>query len=342
MRILVIRTSAMGDVALLAPVIRALRSEYPEADISLLTRRAFNPFFSSVSNLEIINPDFNGSHKGPLGLIRLCNELLKSTKPELVIDLHDVIRTRVLRFLFRIRGVPVFVIEKGRREKRNLIKGRSKIRLKHSIERYSETFRKAGIHIEPLKEKSIFASGKDVNKATHIMAGKSLVNIGIAPFAMHSLKEWPESFMIKLLHLIYHRTPCNFWFFGGRDERSRLEKLSNGIPNSNILAGDYTLDEELAIMARLDLMIAMDSSNMHMAALLGTRVISIWGGTDPLAGFGPWMQPDDSMIRIPVEELTCRPCTIYGKGKCRRGDFACMNWLTPERVLDKIINLETI
>ena len=108
----------------------------------------------------------------------------------------------------------------------------------------------------------------------------------------------------------------------------------------SILAGKLNLDEELALMSRLDLMIAMDSSNMHMAALTGTKVISIWGGTDPLTGFGAWMQPEDYSIRIPVDELTCRPCTIYGKGECRRGDFACMNWLTPEMVFRKIEKLD--
>jgi ADP-heptose:LPS heptosyltransferase len=85
-------------------------------------------------------------------------------------------------------------------------------------------------------------------------------------------------------------------------------------------------------------MIAMDSSNMHMAALTGTKVISIWGGTDPLAGFSAWMQPDSYSIRIPVEELDCRPCTIYGKGKTRNG-FACMNMLTPDLVFKRIEKL---
>jgi ADP-heptose:LPS heptosyltransferase len=89
-------------------------------------------------------------------------------------------------------------------------------------------------------------------------------------------------------------------------------------------------------------MIAMDSSNMHMAALCGIRVVSIWGGTDPLNGFGAWMQPSEYSIRIPVDELTCRPCTVYGKGKCRRGDLACMNWLTPGKVYSEIKKLNIL
>ena len=64
-----------------------------------------------------------------------------------------------------------------------------------------------------------------------------------------------------------------------------MQLFSPGLADSVNTAGNLTLDEELALMSRLDLMIAMDSSNMHMAALSGTKVISIWGGTDPLTGF---------------------------------------------------------
>jgi hypothetical protein len=55
-----------------------------------------------------------------------------------------------------------------------------------------------------------------------------------------------------------------------------------------------------------------------------------------LSGFGAWMQPEDFFVSIPNTELTCRPCTTFGKGECRRGDMACMNWLTPEIVFNKI------
>ncbi|HNV67091.1 MAG TPA: glycosyl transferase family 1, partial [Bacteroidales bacterium] len=88
----------------------------------------------------------------------------------------------------------------------------------------------------------------------------------------------------------------------------------------------------------LDLMVAMDSSNMHLAAMTGVETLSIWGGTHPRAGFSAWGMPPENQIQIPDTELTCRPCTIYGKGTCRRGDLACLEWLTPEAVLQKILN----
>jgi ADP-heptose:LPS heptosyltransferase len=119
-----------------------------------------------------------------------------------------------------------------------------------------------------------------------------------------------------------------------------MASFQTRVPGSENLVGKLNLDEELALMSRLDIMIAMDSSNMHMAALVGTKVISIWGGTDPLSGFGAWTQPPAYSISIPVDELTCRPCTTFGKGTCSRGDFACMNWLTPEIVYNKLNNLK--
>ena len=167
-------------------------------------------------------------------------------------------------------------------------------------------------------------------------------NIGVAPYAKHELKMWPEENMIKLLSLISENNKCRFWLFGGMEESEKLASFQTRVPGSVNLAGKLSLEEELALMSRLNVMIAMDSSNMHMAALAGTKVISIWGGTDPLSGFGAWMQPDNFFISIPVDELTCRPCTTFGKGKCRRGDFACMNWLTPEIVYNKLINLKIL
>ena len=168
------------------------------------------------------------------------------------------------------------------------------------------------------------------------------MHIGVAPLAKHALKMWPENHIVSLMEMIAGHKKVRFWIFGGKEETPQLIEMQNRIPESVLVAGTLNLDEELAIISRLKLMISMDSSNMHMAALSGTKVISVWGGTDPIIGFGAWQQPDEYSIRIPVEELTCRPCTVYGKGTCRRGDFACMNWLTPEKVFEKIINLKII
>ena len=329
----------MGDVALTTPVLKGMRNQYPEIELVLLTRDAFKPFFTSVDGLELIFPDLKNRHKGFLGLIRLFKDINRQSEIDYVIDLHDVLRSKILRLFFRIKGVPIAVIDKGRSEKKSLISGKHKIRLKHSVERYCDVFAKAGFPVIPTKDKWIVPSS-DVILKTGILSGRpGVLNIGVAPYAKHKLKMWPENYMVRLLELIGENQRCRFWLFGGNEDSGRLIALQCRIAGSTNLVGKLSLDEELIFMSKLDMMISMDSSNMHMAALVGTKVISIWGGTDPLSGFAAWMQPESFSIRIPDEELTCRPCTIYGKGECKRLDFACMIWLTPEMVFQKIEKL---
>jgi ADP-heptose:LPS heptosyltransferase len=341
MSLLVIRTSAMGDVALTEPVLAGMRKQHPETRIVLLTRPAFKPFFTSIEGLQFFFPDFNGRHKGLPGLFRLFRDLTRQYQIDRVIDLHDILRSKIIRSFFKITGTPVSVIDKGRDEKRHLTRGGKKIQLKHTVERYCDVFARAGFHVNPYDAENFIPVKEAAIKAESLIAS-GMMNIGVAPFAKHVLKMWPEQNMIRLLHLISEKTKCKIFLFGGSEDAERMRTLSAKVPDSFNVIGQMSLAEELALLGKMDFMIAMDSSNMHMAALAGTKVISIWGGTDPLAGFGAWDQPQNSAIRIPVEDLTCRPCTVYGKGECLRGDFACMMWLTPEVVFRRIMELGVI
>jgi len=330
----------MGDVALTTPVLAGMRKQFPDVELVLLTMESFRPFFSSIKGLRLFLPDLKNRHKGLLGLFRLYKDIKHQGKVDYVIDIHDVLRSKILRLFFRLSGAPVSVIDKGRHEKRNLINGKKKYRLKHTVERYCDVFTKAGFHVLPSTGPWIIPSSDATIKAGSVLGSQNELKIGIAPYAKHTLKIWPEENMIRLLYLISQKHKSRFLLFGGNEEAGRLTNLQSRIAGSDNLCGKFNLDVELAIISKLDLMIAMDSSNMHMAALVGTKVISIWGGTDPLSGFWAWMQPENYSINIPVDELTCRPCTTFGTGKCSRGDFACMNWLTPEIVFQRLNNLK--
>lgn len=340
MRLLIIRTSAMGDVAMVSPVLKAFRLQYPEIELLLLTRSVFKPFFTSGNSLSIFTPELKKQHKGFLGILRLFRDIRKTGKIDYIIDLHNVLRSKFLRWLFRLSGVPVSVIEKGRSEKRSVINGKIKTPIKHSVERYCDVFAEAGFPLIMTEGPWVFPSPEALKRAVSMTDTPGELKIGVAPYAKHKLKIWPEEYMIRLLGMISEKHKTKFWLFGGFEEMERLTAFQSRIPGSFNIVGKLSLDEELALMSKLDLMIAMDSSNMHMAAMVGTKVISIWGGTDPLCGFGAWMQPGDYSVSIPIDDLTCRPCTVFGKGECRRGDFACMNWLTPEIVFKKVDDLK--
>jgi ADP-heptose:LPS heptosyltransferase len=342
MRLLIIRTSAMGDVALTTPVLRAVSLQYPDLEMVLLTRPAFKPFFHLINGLNLFSIDLKFRHKGFPGLIRLFRDLSSTGKFDIVIDLHDVLRSQVLRSLFRLKGVQFFVIDKGRGEKREVITGKKKTRVRHTVERYSDTFTKAGFPVKLTEGPWIVPSPDALSKIASLTAAGDVLNIGVAPYARHKLKMWPEEYMLRLLKMISEKHRVKFFLFGGEEESQRLNNFQEKLSNSHNTAGKLNLDEEMALMSRLDLMIAMDSSNMHMAALLAVKVVSIWGGTDPLCGFGAWQQPEEYSISIPNDQLTCHPCTVFGTGECRRGDLACMNWLTPEIVFKRINRLNIL
>lgn len=331
-----IRTSAMGDVALTTSVLSAMRKQYSSVEIVLLTKPIYKLFFVSIPGLSFIYTDFKVRHKGLNGLYRLYKEIRQTGEFDYIIDLHDVLRSKILKILFLFSKAKIFSIKKGKIEKYKIIRGKSKKQLKHTIDRYCDVLARAGFSVIPSDNPSIVPLPEAIDKVNLLIGNHGVRNIGIAPYAKHKLKTWPEEFLIRLLEKISGQYKTNFWLFGGAEDAEKLKVIQLNIPGSTSIVGRLTLNEELALMSSLDLMISMDSSNMHMAALVGTKVVSIWGGTDPVIGFGAWKQPDEYSIKIPFDELPCRPCSVFGKGECRRADFACMNRLTPELVFEKI------
>ena len=122
-------------------------------------------------------------------------------------------------------------------------------------------------------------------------------------------------------------------FGGGAEETALLDQWSNEIPNTINAAGNYSFAEELSIISNLDVMISMDSANMHLASLFNVPVISIWGATHPYGGFYGWAQNEKNIVSV---NLSCRPCSVFGNKPCWRGDHACMMQIEEKMIIDKI------
>ena len=333
MRILAIRSSAMGDVALTLPPVISFIRRFPEHKLTLLTSAQFGKLFDSKDAPEVFLADFRGKYSGMPGLLKLFIDLKVSVNPDIVLDLHGVLRSKVLTTLFTLSGIKVYSIDKGRKEKKQLLKGKVNSALKHSTERYMDVFREAGFDFPVEGERWLTTEAALPPEFAETII-KEKKKIGVAPYARHALKMWPEEKMIKLLQdLAEEYDSTIFLFGGGKEEIRKINTLKLSVPNSIIVAGKLDLQQEIALIGKLDLMIAMDSSNMHLGALAGVPTVSIWGATHPMAGFKAYNQPDDYSVQISKDELECRPCTIYGKGECRRKDFACMNTLSTAMVM---------
>lgn len=336
----------MGDVALLVPVIKSLTAAYPDVEVTVATRPKFGPLFFDMERVTVFPADVDYTYTGVLGIRDLFGKLLRKGPFDVVMDLHDHIRTIMLRSLFKLFGSKVIVFDKGRKEKNAFTQRENKVvhNLPHTVERYQLAFEKAGYSF-PIISGPYLALSESIQNASGWFGYKKSVEhtkwIGIAPFAMHKTKIWPLENYAPLLEKIIQKLPVKFFFFGGGEKEIKFfESLKAKFPaNCEIIAGQLKLRQEIALMKHLDLMLCVDSSNMHMASLANVPLLSIWGGTHPGVGFGPFGYTDESILQVDRSEVPCRPCSVYGKERCYRGDFACLTQISPDQVAERVLQM---
>jgi ADP-heptose:LPS heptosyltransferase len=330
--LLIIRLSAMGDVAIAVPVIKALREKYPEVKITVLTRPFFAPFFRGIRDMRFFHLNLKVRHKGFWGLFRLARDA-KKEGVDAVADMHDVIRSQIIRKLLRMRGCRVSHIDKGKSEKRRLCRRgfEDYHQLRTSVERYADVLRDLGFDITPQPAPDMKLP---VPLAIDYLYGKKTGPwIGIAPFAKHAAKMYPFELMERATLAIAAKAQRVFIFGGGKEEQRLAEQLASQADNITSVIGTINLGEELNLISNLDAIVTMDSSAMHMASLVGTPAVSIWGGTHHYAGFLGFGQDVANVVSLPLE---CRPCSVYGNKACKYGDYRCLAGITPEQVVERV------
>lgn len=308
MRLLVVRLSALGDVAILEPVLRHRAEANPEVTFVVAGPPRLAPLFGRMANVEYLP---TAKRQSPWALFRR----FMSAKPDRVADMHHVNRVIVASLLMRLCGVRIHSINK-----RNDAG-------KHSWQRYDDVFGHCGLKQgDPLASLAgDYWRSKFAERETH--------TIGIAPFAQHEGKIWPLDLMEKLVQMLSLSGRWQVLLLGGKSDAPVLEEWERRYPRVVSLAGKYGFGEELEWMGKMDLMVSMDSANMHFASCRGVPVVSVWGGTHPRSGFYGWRQDPQWAVQV---EMPCRPCSKYGNKPCRYGDCRCLRSVTPEMVMQRI------
>ena len=331
----------MGDVAMVVPVVYSLAQQYPNIRITVLSRTFARPLFEDLApNVNFMAADLKKEYHGIKGLNTLYRRLA-AKQFTAVADLHNVLRSEYLRLRFNIGHYRVEHINKHRKGRRRITSTHAK-RLEQqptSFENYVEVFKKLGYPVE-INFKSIFPEGEKGN-LNMLPKGINVKNsfeqwIGIAPFAAHEGKVYPPRLTHQVIEQLLQKYPKTriFLFGRGQQEDQYFREWCQIHPECLYVSHQLeSLHQELILMSHLDAMISMDSSNMHLASLTGTPVVSVWGATHPYAGFLGWGQSTDNIVQI---DLECRPCSIYGQKPCRRGDYACMNGIAPETIVEKV------
>ena len=327
--LLIIRFSAIGDVAMTVPLVASLAKQYPHLRITVLSRPFARAFFEDLApNVEFMEADIKKEYRGVKGLNALYRRLVAKNFTA-VADLHNILRSNYLRMRFNLGDFKVEHVNKHRYGKHRLVSQKNKKRVQQPtvFENYAEVFSRLGYPVE-IDFDSIF-NEKEKDK-------DSVKKIGIAPFAAHAGKIYPIEKLKETMQIYSTRHPADryYIFCGRKNEMESAHAAFDDMPQC-VFATDevHSLKEELQLINQLDVMVSMDSANMHLASLTATPVVSIWGATHPYAGFMGWNQSIDNAVQL---DMPCRPCSIYGKKKCFRGDYACLNNILPETIAEKI------
>ena len=323
------------------PIVYALAMEYPDVRITMLSRGFARPFFEDLApNVSFMEADLKTEYHGVKGLNSLYRRLT-AKQFTAIADLHSVLRSQFLRMRFNMGNYRVEHINKHRKLKRQLTSEKNKLneQLPTAFENYADVFARLGYPIHNLNFKSLFPEeGGNLNLLPRVKGVKCSWEqwFGIAPFAAHKGKIYPLELMEEVIRQLSEKHPkARFMLFGrGQEEEKVFKKWVEKMPQCTFVGDNLeNMHQELILMSHLDVMISMDSANMHLASLTATPVVSIWGATHPHAGFMGWNQLPENAIGA---DMDCRPCSIYGQKPCIKGDYPCLRSIKPETIVVQV------
>jgi ADP-heptose:LPS heptosyltransferase len=333
------RLSAMGDVAMTVPVLRAFVKQYPTVKVTVISRPFFKPFFEGIPNLDFFAFDEKKRHKGFFGLLRLYSDV-KKLKIDAFADLHNVLRSKIVSLLFALSGKKRATVDKGRDGKKELTRPENKIfrQLPTMFERHAKVFEELGFPLDlanpEFPKKAVLSA-----EITDLIGENYQKLIGIAPFAQYESKVYPLDLMKEVIaKLAENKDQTILLFGGGKKEIEILDSLSEAFKNVINVAGKIKFQQELKLISNLDIMLSMDSGNAHIAAMLGVKVITLWGATHPYAGFLPFNQSLDNALVSDRNIYPKLPTSVYGN-KIVEGYEDAMRTISPKKVVKRIQNL---
>lgn len=337
--VLVARFSALGDVAMTLPSVYDACYANPSVNFFFLTRsHPSQTFINRPANLTLL-PVSLDDYKGIVGMRKLASELRHKYGIDHFVDLHDVLRTKLLRFFFGLAGIPSSHLDKDRAAKKELTRRNNKmlVQLTPTPQRYEDTFRRAGIALAN-DFRSLYGDGKgDPAEFASVSDPKREGErwIAVAPFAKHKGKIYPLPQMAKVVAHFAARPGHKIFIFGfGDAEREEIAGMASGFDNVvNMANARLGIGAELSLLSHCDVMLSMDSANMHLASLVGLRTVSVWGATHPYTGFLGWQQRTGDVVQL---DMTCRPCSVFGDKPCFRGDYHCLAGITPQMIIQKV------
>lgn len=319
LRILVVRFSSIGDVLLTTPLIRALRRRHPEAELAFATKRDMAPLLSDHPALDQI---FALEPHEPIAHFA---RRVRAWKPVYALDLHGSLRSRALRALLSCRWSGY-----TKRKVRRALLVATKIDLYRDTppvpERYFEAARRLDVRPDGEPPEFYLGAGPRERVAAWLTDrgwGEAPL-AALAPGAAHATKRWPVAHWEALAERL-RASGLRPLVVGGPTDRGLAQQLTAAAPSA---AGELTLQETGALLARARVVVSGDTGVMHMATAVGTPVVALFGPTVRQFGFFPYHGRSVVLERT----LDCRPCSTMGSARCPMGHHRCLMDIAPDDV----------
>jgi lipopolysaccharide heptosyltransferase II len=321
LRVLCVRFSSIGDVLLTTPLVRAFHRRHPEAELYFVTKRAMaplvveNPHLTAVVALE------------PEQSVANLARHLRDLRPTHGLDLHGSLRSAALRLLVPCQWSGY---SKRKLARTALIAAKINMYGKHVPVpvRYFEAAR--ALDVQPDGgPPEFFLAPTARERVARWLAERGLDRqpfAALAPGAAHATKRWPIRHWTALADQLRKMGYALVAVGGpGGGDRELATELGPGVHNA---AGEFTLQETGACLARAAVLISGDTGVMHMATGVGTRVVALFGPTVELFGFFPYARGAEVLER----DLGCRPCSAMGTERCPLGHHRCLEEIFPDQV----------
>ncbi|MBL1279486.1 MAG: glycosyltransferase family 9 protein [Fluviicola sp.] len=312
MKILVVRFSSIGDIVLTTPVLRGLKEQLPNVEIHYLTKKKFAVILEN-------NPRIDQLHTMENHIDELI-PTLKKEKFDLIVDLHNNLRTKTLKAKLKR---PSKAFNKLNWKKWLLVKFKiNKMPKMHIVERYFDTVASLGVKNDRLPCEYFIVENDevDVQQALNVEAKKF---VAIAIGAQFKTKKMPKELLVKIISQLNEPVVL----LGGEMDADFANELIETLPDSTIknACGGYNLNQSASIVKLCKRLITNDTGMMHIASCFDVQINSVWGNTVPDLGMYPYYPQNKEKFSIhEVKGLNCRPCSKIGFQECPKKHFDCM------------------
>ena len=334
--VLVMRLSVLGNVAMTIPVIYPVCKANPNTRFIMLTKKwPASMFHDRPANLKVVDFDVNENHRGLFGLLKLASRLHKLYDIDAVADLHNVSGTWVIDAWMKAHGAPVARLDREKPKRRALVRHKTNEPVTPIHERYRNVFKQLGFEA-PDNFTRLYEGREWPNSPIIPVKEPGQRWIAISPFSSHRQKAYPLDQMEQVIAELSKRE--NYIIFlmgGGKAEKIALRPIARKYKNVISMAEiKHKFIDEYALLAKCELMLTMESANMHLASLVDTQAMTVWGPTSPACGYLGYNQVVEDDIQL---DMDCRPCSITGDKPCKYGDFPCLKNIKPEYIVQHVI-----